>query len=144
MGIDSTVDLTVLAFGSAPQRRPLVVRRNGIQLCRHYRRRTKERKDVIGLLRCWPAVGSSNDCQQAALGSMASSITPRCRCQFPLCPPSTFPFFCCSFAPRLLSSFQPPKVKERRRRRKKGRFPDAFWLRTNSRSLSAFLLYSIP
>ena len=118
MGIDSTVDLTVLAFGSAPQRRPLVVRRNGIQLCRHYGRRTKERKDVIGLLRCWPAVGSSNDCQQAALGSMASSITPRCRCQFPLCPPSTFPFFLLLFRPAPSVVFSTPQSKRKKKKKR--------------------------
>lgn len=88
----------VLAFGGAPQRLSIVCRRNGFQLCCHngIDGRTKDigRHIRPALL---PSFWSPNDRQQASLGSMASSITPRCCLSPPLSihprvPPS-FSFF---------------------------------------------------
>lgn len=78
----------VLAFGGAPQRVSIVCRRNGLQLCGHYGvdGRTKEQHisrpaaaaaASVEPSSALPSFGSPNDRQQAALGSMASSITPR-------------------------------------------------------------------
>lgn len=99
----------VLAFGGAPQRVSIVCRRNGLQLCGHYGvdGRTKEQHisrpaaaaaASVEPSSALPSFGSPNDCQQAALGSMASSITPR----YSVVSPSSFFLFCCCimFPPR--------------------------------------------